>query len=176
MLINFKLNFFLFQIIAGRHLAKCVKTAISPFVEVELLGADYDYYKGKTSTISEYSRILNIIFDQSMLTLSTWIQYVHTDDNGLNPIYDETFVFNVNCPDLAFLRFVVYDVDMFGDSSFLAQATYPFSTLRCGYRSVKLKNEYSEDFELAALLVHLKMKSLKVCRTYSMSITHCVLN
>lgn len=51
---------------------------------------------------------------------------------------------------------------MFGDSSFLAQATYPLNTLRTGYRSVKLKNEYSEEFELAALLVHLKIKSAKV--------------
>ena len=56
---------------------------------------------------------------------------------------------------------MVYDVDMFGDSSFVAQATYPFLTLRTGYRSVKLKNEYSEEFELAALLVHLKIKSAR---------------
>lgn len=116
-------------------MAKSVKNAISPFVEVELLGADYDYFKSKTSTIT---------------------------DNGLNPTFeDETFVFNVDYPDLAFLRFVVYDVDMFGDSSFVAQATYPFRTLRTGYRSVKLKNEYSEEFELAALLVHLKIKSAR---------------
>lgn len=85
--------------------------------------------------------------------------FLAPDDNGLNPTFeDETFVFNVDCPDLAFLRFVVYDVDMFGDSSFVAQATYPFTTLRTGYRSVKLKNEHSEEFELAALLVHLKIK------------------
>ena len=50
---------------------------------------------------------------------------------------------------------------MFGDSSFVAQATYPFTTLRTGYRSVKLKNEHSEEFELAALLVHLKIKNAK---------------
>lgn len=43
------------------------------------------------------------------------------DDNGLNPTWDETFVFNVDCPELAFLRFVVYDVDMFGDSSFIGK-------------------------------------------------------
>lgn len=35
-------------------------------------------------------------------------------------------------------------------------------TLRTGYRSVPLKNGYSEDLELATLLVHLSIRNSKV--------------
>ena len=51
---------------------------------------------------------------------------------------------------------------MFGDANLIAQATYPVSCLRRGYRSVPLKNGYSEYLELAALLVHMDIRSPKV--------------
>ncbi|KFM82001.1 1-phosphatidylinositol-4,5-bisphosphate phosphodiesterase gamma-1, partial [Stegodyphus mimosarum] len=47
---------------------------------------------------------------------------------------------------------------MFGDPNFLAQAAYPVTCLRTGYRSVALKNEYSEELELACLLVHIDIQ------------------
>ena len=51
---------------------------------------------------------------------------------------------------------------MFGDPNFLGQATYPILCLRTGYRSVPLRNEYSEDLELASLLIHFDMTPAKV--------------
>lgn len=78
----------------------------------------------------------------------------YTADNGFNPVWDESFEFQVACPSLALLRFAVYDIDMFGDANLIAQATYPVGCIRSGFRSVPLKNGYSEDLELAALLVH----------------------
>lgn len=70
-------------------------------------------------------------------------------------------MFDVDCPDLAMLRFVVYNVDMFGDASLLGQATYPVRCLRTGFRSVPLRNEHSEPLELASLLVHLQFRNAK---------------
>lgn len=103
-------------------------------------------------------------------------------DNGLNPTWPrKAFQFSVCNSAFAFLRFVVYEIDMFNDQNFLAQATFPIHSLKTGmqihhalyclpwwhltaslslcrtpgYRSVPLKNSYNEDLELAALLVHM---------------------
>jgi len=51
---------------------------VSPFVEVEICGADYDNTKFKTKTIS---------------------------DNGFNPVWDEFFDFTCKNPDLALIRY-----------------------------------------------------------------------
>ena len=50
---------------------------VSPYIEIEICGADYDNSKFKTKTIS---------------------------DNGFNPVWDEFFDFNIQNPDLALLR------------------------------------------------------------------------
>ena len=50
---------------------------VSPFVEVELCGCEYDAAKFKTKTLS---------------------------DNGFNPVWDETVELVVQNPDLALLR------------------------------------------------------------------------
>ncbi len=46
-------------------------------------------------------------------------------ENGLNPFWNEKFSMTVQNPDLALIRFGVVDVDSFGDTHFLGQATYP---------------------------------------------------
>ncbi|MEQ2214692.1 hypothetical protein XENOCAPTIV_016795 [Xenoophorus captivus] len=72
------------------------------------------------------------------------------------------FVFDIHNPTFSFLRFTVYEEDMFSDPNFLAQATYPVRLLRTGYRSILLKNSYSEELELASLLVHIEIVNAKV--------------
>lgn len=71
-------------------------------------------------------------------------------------------MFDVDCPSSALIRFAVYNVDMFGDDDFLGQATYPLTCLRTGFRSVPLKNEFSEPLELASLLIHVHFRNAKV--------------
>ncbi|CAL1272763.1 unnamed protein product [Larinioides sclopetarius] len=119
------------QIIAARHLMKTSKGIVSPFIEVEFVGAEYDCYHFKTST---------------------------KEDNGLNPVWKESFRWTVYNPDLAIIRFVVKYEDMFGDPNFLTQAAYPITCLRTGYRSISLKNEFSEELELSCLLVHIDIQ------------------
>ncbi|KAG8131807.1 hypothetical protein E2320_009707 [Naja naja] len=97
------------EILGARHLPKNGRGIVCPFVEIEVSGADYDNTKQKTEMVV---------------------------DNGLNPAWTpKTFQFHVSNPDFAFLRFVVYEEDMFR------------------YRAVPLKNNYTEDLELASLLV-----------------------
>lgn len=46
-----------------------------------------------------------------------------------------------------------------------ASAIVQVRCLRTGYRSVALKNNYSEDLELAALLVHIRIAVITVRET-----------
>ncbi|KAM3609416.1 uncharacterized protein V6R79_014412 [Siganus canaliculatus] len=120
------------RVIAARHLPKTGRSIASPFVEIELCGHTEEKFK-------------TVVYR----------------DNGLNPVWKapaEPVVFSVYEPDLTFLRFVVNEEDMFSDPNFLAQATFPVKGLRPGYRSVPLQNGYSEDIELASLLVYIDIQ------------------
>uniref|UniRef100_A0A8C1DRZ2 Phosphoinositide phospholipase C n=1 Tax=Cyprinus carpio carpio TaxID=630221 RepID=A0A8C1DRZ2_CYPCA len=127
------------NVIGARHLPKPGRSIASPFVEIELCGQTEDN-KFKTTV----------------------------NDNGLNPIWlapnsqpSEIFTFSVYEPDLTFLRFVVFEEDMFSDPNFLAQATFPVKGVRSGYRSVPLKNGFSENLELASLLVYVDIQQVE---------------
>ncbi|XP_043670796.1 1-phosphatidylinositol 4,5-bisphosphate phosphodiesterase gamma-1 [Vespula pensylvanica] len=124
------------KIIGARHLIRSGRGTASPFVEIEVIGADFD--------------------NGTKITTKT----IH--DNGFNPMWNESCEFEIYNPYFALIRFVVQDEDMFGDSNFIGQATYPVRCLRTGYRSVTLKNNYSEDLELAALLVHIRIINFSV--------------
>ncbi|KAM3870064.1 1-phosphatidylinositol 4,5-bisphosphate phosphodiesterase gamma-2 [Diretmus argenteus] len=121
------------RVIAARHLPKLGRSIASPFVEIELCGPTED------------SKFKTIVFR----------------DNGLNPVWSapvQPVAFTVYETELSFLRFVVNEEDMFSDPNFLAQATFPVKGLRSGYRSVPLKNGYSENLELASLLIYINIQ------------------
>uniref|UniRef100_A0A669DF33 1-phosphatidylinositol 4,5-bisphosphate phosphodiesterase gamma n=1 Tax=Oreochromis niloticus TaxID=8128 RepID=A0A669DF33_ORENI len=119
------------EVLGARHLPKHGRGIVCPLIEIEVCGAEYDSAKQKTDSEGE-------------------------PDNGLNPTWPrKTFQFTVCNSAFAFLRFVVYEIDMFNDQNFLAQATFPIHGLKTGYRSVPLTNSYNEDLELASLLVHM---------------------
>nr|XP_055030926.1 1-phosphatidylinositol 4,5-bisphosphate phosphodiesterase gamma-2-like isoform X1 [Misgurnus anguillicaudatus] len=129
------------RVIGARHLPKPGRSIVSPFVEIKLCGQR----------------------DES--TFKTFV----CRDNGLNPVWvgpnhqpSEAVTFNVYEPELTFLRFVVFEEDMFSDPNFLAQATFPIKGVRPGYRSVPLKNGFSENLELASLLVYVDIQQVKV--------------
>jgi phosphatidylinositol phospholipase C gamma-1 len=44
----------LLKVLAARHLIKSGRGMISPFVEVEIVGTDYDANKYKTNSIRKY--------------------------------------------------------------------------------------------------------------------------
>ncbi|VVC96133.1 unnamed protein product, partial [Leptidea sinapis] len=115
------------RVIAARHLSKTGRGTASPFVEVEIFGAEYD-----------------------------------SGDNGINPIWNGFCEFEIANPEIAMIRFVVQDEDMFGDPNFVGQAVYPLKCLRTGYRSVILKNGYSEELELSSLLQKAGKKKMMI--------------
>ncbi|XP_058462061.1 1-phosphatidylinositol 4,5-bisphosphate phosphodiesterase gamma-1 [Malaya genurostris] len=121
------------RIIGARHLCKGGRNITSPLVEIELLGASFDNgVKHRTRAVV---------------------------DNGFNPIWNEICEFRVINPYFAMLRFEVQDEDMFGEPNFIGQSVYPINSLRTGYRSVLLRNKYSEELELATLLVHINIRT-----------------
>lgn len=137
------------HIIAGRHLYRCGKCS-NPIVTVGIVGANFD----------------------------TGIKHrTKSSNNGFTPIWNESCQFSIRNPYLAILRFEVQDEDTFSETHFVAQACYPLKCIRSGYRSVTLRNKYSEEHELAALLIHIEMK--QVANTMMMmasNTTHSILN
>ncbi|XP_051702060.1 1-phosphatidylinositol 4,5-bisphosphate phosphodiesterase gamma-1 isoform X2 [Oryctolagus cuniculus] len=131
------------EVLGARHLPKNGRGIVCPFVEIEVAGAEYDSTKQKTEFVV---------------------------DNGLNPMWPaKPFHFQISNPEFAFLRFVVYEEDMFSDQNFLAQATFPVKGLKTGYRAVPLKNNYSEDLELASLLIKIDIFPAKVAENGDLS-------
>ncbi|GJQ70945.1 hypothetical protein Trydic_g861 [Trypoxylus dichotomus] len=121
------------RIIAARHLGRSKTRMAGLFVKAEVIGAEFDSgIKLKTKPLS---------------------------DNCFNPRWNDTCKFVVTNPHFVFLRFSVHDQDMFGKLNLIGQATYPITCLRTGYRSVWLKNAFSEDLELSSLLIHINISS-----------------
>ncbi|XP_077167252.1 1-phosphatidylinositol 4,5-bisphosphate phosphodiesterase eta-2 isoform X2 [Paroedura picta] len=94
---------------------------IDPFVEVEIIGLPVDCCKEQTRVV---------------------------DDNGFNPMWEETLVFSLCMPEIAMVRFLVWDHDPIG-RDFIGQRTIAFTSMMPGYRHV-----YLEGMEEASIFVH----------------------
>ena len=92
-----------------------------------------------SSLFSPCERFLSICGPISHIKLSElrffqrrWT-YLHIPvDNGFNPVWNDTCYFDILNPEVACIRFIVQDEDMFGDPNFLGQATYPVTCLKTG--------------------------------------------
>ncbi|XP_039223738.1 1-phosphatidylinositol 4,5-bisphosphate phosphodiesterase eta-2 isoform X2 [Crotalus tigris] len=100
---------------------------IDPFVEVEVIGLPMDCCKEQTRVV---------------------------DDNGFNPMWEETLVFNIGMPELALVRFLVWDHDPIG-RDFIGQRTIAFTSMMPGYRHV-----YLEGMEEASVFVHIAVNDI----------------
>ncbi|KAJ8396304.1 hypothetical protein AAFF_G00018810 [Aldrovandia affinis] len=99
---------------------------IDPYVVLELHGLPSDCAEQRTRTAAQ---------------------------NQDDPLFDETFEFQVNMPELALLRFVVLDDDYIGDD-FIGQYTVAFECLQSGYRNVPLLDVSGGVLPHASLFVH----------------------
>ncbi|KAH8238755.1 hypothetical protein KR026_002527 [Drosophila bipectinata] len=120
------------RLIAARHLFRGGRSN-NPQIVVEVVGASFD------SGVKYRTKV---------------------NENGFNPVWNETCEFIVRNPHFAILRFEVQDEDMFAETHFIAQACYPLTCVRQGYRSVVLRNKFSEELELSSLLVHIIIESV----------------
>ncbi|XP_026543935.1 1-phosphatidylinositol 4,5-bisphosphate phosphodiesterase eta-2 [Notechis scutatus] len=100
---------------------------IDPFVEVEVIGLPMDCCKEQTRVV---------------------------DDNGFNPMWEETLVFNIGMPEIALVRFLVWDHDPIG-RDFIGQRTIAFTSMMPGYRHV-----YLEGMEEASVFVHVAVNDV----------------
>ncbi|XP_053705233.1 1-phosphatidylinositol 4,5-bisphosphate phosphodiesterase eta-2a isoform X8 [Synchiropus splendidus] len=122
------------KIISGQQLPKPKDSMlgdrgeiIDPFVEVEIIGLPVDCCKEQTRVV---------------------------DDNGFNPMWEETLVFTVHMPELALIRFLVWDHDPIGQD-FIGQRTIAFNSMMPGYRHV-----YLEGMEEASIFVHVAVNDI----------------
>ncbi|KAM3878020.1 1-phosphatidylinositol 4,5-bisphosphate phosphodiesterase eta-2 [Diretmus argenteus] len=122
------------KIISGQQLPKPKDSVfgdrgeiIDPFVEVEIIGLPVDCSKEQTRVV---------------------------DDNGFNPMWEETLVFNIHMPQIALVRFQVWDHDPIG-RDFIGQRTIAFTSMMPGYRHV-----YLEGMEEASIFVHVAINDI----------------
>uniref|UniRef100_A0A3Q3S4J1 Phosphoinositide phospholipase C n=1 Tax=Mastacembelus armatus TaxID=205130 RepID=A0A3Q3S4J1_9TELE len=99
---------------------------IDPYVVLELHGVPADCAEQRTRTAAQ---------------------------NQDDPLFDETFEFQVNMPELALLRFVVLDDDYIGDD-FIGQYSVAFECLQPGYRNVPLLGLAGDPLPHTSLFVH----------------------
>ncbi|XP_075717641.1 1-phosphatidylinositol 4,5-bisphosphate phosphodiesterase eta-1 isoform X1 [Rhinoderma darwinii] len=100
---------------------------IDPFVEVEIIGLPVDCCKEQTRVV---------------------------DDNGFNPVWEETLTFTVHMPEIALVRFLVWDHDPIG-RDFVGQRTVAFSSLMPGFRHV-----YLDGLTEASIFVHVTINEI----------------
>ncbi|TRY96837.1 hypothetical protein DNTS_015410 [Danionella cerebrum] len=100
---------------------------IDPFVEVEIIGLPVDCCKEQTRVV---------------------------DDNGFNPMWEETLVFTLHMPEVALIRFLVWDHDPIGQD-FIGQRTIAVDSMIPGYRHV-----YLEGMEEASIFVHIAVNDI----------------
>ncbi|XP_066541402.1 1-phosphatidylinositol 4,5-bisphosphate phosphodiesterase eta-1 [Hoplias malabaricus] len=122
------------KIISGQQLPKPPDSMlgdrgeiIDPFVEVEIIGLPVDCCKEQTRVV---------------------------DDNGFNPVWEETLSFTIHMPEMALIRFLVWDHDPIG-RDFVGQRTVAFSSLMPGYRHV-----YLEGMTEASIFVHISVHDI----------------
>ncbi|XP_051874452.1 1-phosphatidylinositol 4,5-bisphosphate phosphodiesterase eta-1 [Pristis pectinata] len=122
------------KIISGQQLPKPPHSMlgdrgeiIDPFVEVEIIGLPVDCCKEQTRVV---------------------------DDNGFNPVWEETITFTVHMPEIALVRFLVWDHDPIGQD-FVGERTVSFSTLMPGYRHI-----YLEGMTESSLFVHVTIHDI----------------
>nr|XP_048721216.1 1-phosphatidylinositol 4,5-bisphosphate phosphodiesterase eta-1 isoform X7 [Caretta caretta] len=122
------------KVISGQQLPKPPDSVlgdrgeiIDPFVEVEIIGLPVDCCKDQTRVV---------------------------DDNGFNPVWEETLTFTIHMPEIALVRFLVWDHDPIG-RDFVGQRTVAFSSLVPGYRHV-----YLEGLTEASIFVHITINEI----------------
>ncbi|XP_069001628.1 1-phosphatidylinositol 4,5-bisphosphate phosphodiesterase eta-2 [Embiotoca jacksoni] len=122
------------KIISGQQLPKPKDSMfgdrgeiIDPFVEVEIIGLHVDCSKQQTRVV---------------------------DDNGFNPMWEETLVFNIQMPQIALVRFQVWDHDPIG-RDFIGQRTVAFTSMMPGYRHI-----YLEGMAESSIFVHVAINDL----------------
>ncbi|XP_075961741.1 1-phosphatidylinositol 4,5-bisphosphate phosphodiesterase delta-4 isoform X1 [Anarhichas minor] len=124
------------QVISGQQLPKVNQkegSIVDPLVRVEIYGVPQDQAKEETS---------------------------HINNNGFNPVWNETLNFVVHAPELALVRFEVEDYDKASRNDFIGQFTLPFTCIQAGYRHIHLLSKDGTAIPPASLFVNVSISEL----------------
>ncbi|XP_070295813.1 1-phosphatidylinositol 4,5-bisphosphate phosphodiesterase delta-1 [Salvelinus sp. IW2-2015] len=80
---------------------------------------------------------------------------------GFNPMWNETFQFDIQVPELAMLRFLVEDYDATSQNDLIGHYCLPLTSLQNGYRHVPLLTKRGDVIPSAGLFVHLMLLDAK---------------
>jgi hypothetical protein len=107
---------------------------VDPFVKVSILGHPRDR--------------------ASFNTLTVW-------DNGWNPTFNNSFEFNLVCPELASLQLSIWDKNKVSADKFVCENIVPVSAIREGaLRSVQMFDEDMNSIEGCYLLCSVEIENL----------------
>ena len=130
------------KIISGQQLprprgASLKATAIDPYVTVQVLVSDF--------CLGVFGNFFNFFFSlfQGVPADCAEARTRTVSSDGHDPIFDESFEFNVAVPELALVRFLVLDDDFINDD-FIGQLTVPVSCLTAGFKHVRLLNLHGD--------------------------------
>ncbi|XP_068602512.1 1-phosphatidylinositol 4,5-bisphosphate phosphodiesterase delta-4 [Brachionichthys hirsutus] len=121
------------QVISGQQLPKVNQkeaSIVDPLVRVEIYGVPRDQNKEETS---------------------------HINNNGFNPVWNETLNFVIHTPELALVRFVVEDYDKATRNDFIGQFTLPFLCIQAGYRHIHLLSRDGTPIPPSSLFVNISI-------------------
>ncbi|XP_059489127.1 1-phosphatidylinositol 4,5-bisphosphate phosphodiesterase delta-4-like isoform X2 [Neocloeon triangulifer] len=122
------------KVISGQHIPKPDQSSegeiVDPYVKVKIVGMEIDQREFKTKDIH---------------------------DNGLNPVWDETFEFPVYYPDLAMLYLSVKDENSTGANELIGAYTLPFTSLQHGFSHCPLLGEVRQKLSPATLFLHVSV-------------------
>uniref|UniRef100_A0A3Q2FCQ5 Phosphoinositide phospholipase C n=1 Tax=Cyprinodon variegatus TaxID=28743 RepID=A0A3Q2FCQ5_CYPVA len=125
------------QVISGQQLPKVnIKedSIVDPLVRVEIHGVAMDQAKQETRYI---------------------------ENNGFNPLWNDTLRFTIHTPELALVRFVVEDYDKTSKNDFVGQFTVPLSCMQQGYRHIHLLSRDGTKISPSSLFVHVRITDLE---------------
>ncbi|XP_034429464.1 1-phosphatidylinositol 4,5-bisphosphate phosphodiesterase delta-4-like [Hippoglossus hippoglossus] len=124
------------QVISGQQLPKVNQkegSIVDPLVRVEIYGVPQDQAKEETS---------------------------HINNNGFNPLWNETLNFIIHAPELALVRFVVEDYDKASRNDFIGQFTLPFTCIQAGFRHIHLLSRDGTAIPPSSLFVNISISEL----------------
>uniref|UniRef100_A0A3Q4AQ27 Phosphoinositide phospholipase C n=1 Tax=Mola mola TaxID=94237 RepID=A0A3Q4AQ27_MOLML len=124
------------QVISGQQLPKVNQkegSIVDPLVRVEIYGSPPDQTKEETRYIN---------------------------NNGFNPVWNETLNFVIHTPELALVRFVVEDHDKTSRNDFIGQFTLPFGCIQTGYRHIHLLSKDGTAIPPSSLFVNVSISEL----------------
>ncbi|CAF1556127.1 unnamed protein product [Adineta steineri] len=79
-------------------------------------------------------------------------------NNGLNPLWNETFEFEISFPQMCLICFDVYDYDIYSHDDHLAYFCLPLTTIQTGYRHIYLRTK-DRDSTYSSLFVHVVIEN-----------------